>query len=205
VTLRGASRTPRWPTQGCQLSTWDRRGGGGPGRPCHQGQTEKGLDGSHGGTAWTQQNPEPSSLNFLMKNPAEKTQRTQKTRSFLGLSWRGSARLSRDTHNWRPPRGRGLLLIEHLLPAWVSQMGRVVKHPPANAGDIRDVEGEERRGRSPWKGNGNPFQYPVLEGCRALSCSWERSLVQADTGLKEEGQLAPPASPWPVGPASVSC
>ena len=45
----------------------------------------------------------------------------------------------------------------------------------------------------------------ILEGCRALSCSWERNLDQADTGLKEEGQLAPPASPWPVGPASVSC
>ena len=44
---------------------------------------------------------------------------------------------------------------------WASQVALVVKNPPANAGDIRDVgsPGLERF----LKGQGNPLQYSCLE------------------------------------------
>ena len=39
----------------------------------------------------------------------------------------------------------------------------MVKKPPANAGDIRDVDSTPGSGRSPGEGNGNPPQYSCLE------------------------------------------
>ena len=39
----------------------------------------------------------------------------------------------------------------------------VVKDPPANAGDVRDMDSIPRLGRSPRGGNGNPLQYFWLE------------------------------------------
>ena len=39
----------------------------------------------------------------------------------------------------------------------------VVKNPPANAGDARDVGLMPGSGRSPGVENGNPFQYSCLE------------------------------------------
>ena len=39
----------------------------------------------------------------------------------------------------------------------------MVKHPPVNAGDIRDVGLISGSGRSPGGGNGNPLQYFGLE------------------------------------------
>ena len=42
-------------------------------------------------------------------------------------------------------------------------MALVVKNPPANAGDLRDVELISGSGRSPEEGNGNPLQYSCLE------------------------------------------
>ena len=44
-----------------------------------------------------------------------------------------------------------------------SQMVLLVKNPPANAGDARDVGSIPGSGRSPGAGNGNPFQYSCLE------------------------------------------
>ena len=38
----------------------------------------------------------------------------------------------------------------------------VVKNPPANAGDTRDVGSIPGLERSPGEGNGNPFQYSCL-------------------------------------------
>ena len=38
--------------------------------------------------------------------------------------------------------------------------GSVVRHPPANAGDVDSIPG---LGRFPGEGNGNPLQYPCLE------------------------------------------
>jgi len=39
----------------------------------------------------------------------------------------------------------------------------LVKNPPANAGDIRDVGSILGLGRSPGGGHGNPFQFFCLE------------------------------------------
>ena len=39
----------------------------------------------------------------------------------------------------------------------------VVKNPPANAGDKKDVGSVPELGRSPGERNGNPFQYSCLE------------------------------------------
>ena len=39
----------------------------------------------------------------------------------------------------------------------------MMKNPPANAGDLRDVGSTPGLGRSPGGGSGNPFQYSCLE------------------------------------------
>ena len=46
---------------------------------------------------------------------------------------------------------------------WASQVALVVKNPPANAGDGRDVSSIPGSGRSPGEGCGNPPQYSCLE------------------------------------------
>ena len=44
-----------------------------------------------------------------------------------------------------------------------SQVALVVKNPPANAGDIRDVGSIPGSGRPPGGGHGSPLQYSYLE------------------------------------------
>ena len=46
----------------------------------------------------------------------------------------------------------------------------VVKNPPANAGDKRDMSLIPGPGRSPGVGNGNPFLYSYLEN--SMDRSW---------------------------------
>ena len=46
---------------------------------------------------------------------------------------------------------------------WASQVSLVVKNPPANAGDVRDVRSIPGSGRLPRGGHGNPLQYSYLE------------------------------------------
>ena len=54
----------------------------------------------------------------------------------------------------------------------------MVKNPPANAGDIRDVGLIPGSGRSPGGGNDNPLQYSCLENpmdkgpWKAISSPW---------------------------------
>ena len=45
----------------------------------------------------------------------------------------------------------------------LSQVTLVVKNPPANARDIRDVSSIPGLGRSPGEGHGNSLQYSCLE------------------------------------------
>ena len=55
------------------------------------------------------------------------------------------------------------ITIKDLLIAWACQVALVVKNPPANAGDIRDmglILGSER---SPGGEHSNPLQYSCLE------------------------------------------
>ena len=47
--------------------------------------------------------------------------------------------------------------------SWASQVALVVKNPPANAGDIRDLGSIPGSGRSPGGGHGNPHLYSCLE------------------------------------------
>ena len=44
-----------------------------------------------------------------------------------------------------------------------SQVALVVKNPPANAGDIRDMGSIPGSGKTPGGGHGNPLQYSCLE------------------------------------------
>ena len=46
---------------------------------------------------------------------------------------------------------------------WASQVALVVKTPPANAGNVRDVGSVPGLGRSSGAGHGNPLQYSCLE------------------------------------------
>jgi len=75
-----------------------------------------------------------------------------------------------------------------------SQVALVVKNPPANAGDLRDVGSIPGSGRAPEGGHGNPLQYSCLEnpmdrGARQATVhgvaeSWTRlkGLSTAQTG-----------------------
>ena len=49
-----------------------------------------------------------------------------------------------------------------------SQVVLVVKNPPANAGDLRDINSIPGSGRSPEGGHGNPLQYSCLENPHGL-------------------------------------
>ena len=51
-------------------------------------------------------------------------------------------------------------------------MARVVKNPPANAGDIRDIGLIPGLGRFPGEGNGNPLQYSCLENPMDRGAWW---------------------------------
>ena len=42
---------------------------------------------------------------------------------------------------------------------WAFQVALVIKNPPANAGDIRDMGSIPGWGRSPGEGRANPVQY----------------------------------------------
>ena len=48
----------------------------------------------------------------------------------------------------------------------------VVKNPPANAGDVRDMGSIPGSGRSPGGGHGNPLQYSCLENPMARAAWW---------------------------------
>ena len=45
----------------------------------------------------------------------------------------------------------------------VSQVALVVKNPPVNAGDLKEVGWIAGSGKSPGRGHGNPLQYSCLE------------------------------------------
>ena len=48
----------------------------------------------------------------------------------------------------------------------------VVKNPPANARDVRDVGSIPGSGRSPGGGHGNPLQYSCLENPTDRGAWW---------------------------------
>ena len=58
----------------------------------------------------------------------------------------------------------------------------MVKNPPANAGDIRDMGSIPGLGRSPGEGHGNPLQYSCLENAmdRGAWCATVYSIAESD-------------------------
>ena len=66
-------------------------------------------------------------------------------------------------------------------------MTLVVKNPPANTGDVRDVGSNPELGRSPGEGNGSPLQYSCLEKSIDRGAWW--ATVHGVTGLDTTEQL----------------
>ena len=79
-----------------------------------------------------------------------------------------------------------------------SKVMLVVKNPPANAGDTRDVSSIRGSGRSPGEGHGNPLQYSIeripwteepvgLQSIVQLENNWTR-LNQLSTHTHTQGK-----------------
>ena len=70
---------------------------------------------------------------------------------------------------------------------WASQMAPVIKNPPANAGDIRDMRSIPGLGRSPGEGHGSPLQYSCLENPEDRGAWWAtvHGLAKSQTRLKQ--------------------
>ena len=70
--------------------------------------------------------------------------------------------------------------------AGASQVALVVKNPPANAGDLRDVGLIPRSGRSPGEGHGNSVQYSCLENPMDRGAWWATvyGVAKSQTRLK---------------------
>ena len=63
----------------------------------------------------------------------------------------------------------------------------MVKNPPANAGDVRDLGSITGSGRSPGGGRGNPLQYSCLENPMDRE-AWQATIhriAQSWTQLKQ--------------------
>ena len=87
-----------------------------------------------------------------------------------------------------------------------SQVVLVVKNPPDNAGDIRDMGSIPGSGRSPGEGNGNPFQYYCLEnsmdgGALLAMVHWvTKSRTQpSNWARKEEKEIRKQTKRWSQG------
>ena len=67
----------------------------------------------------------------------------------------------------------------------------MVKNPPANAGDMRDLGSFPGSGRSPGSGHGNPLQYSCLENPMDRGASWAtvNRIKKSWTWLKQLSSL----------------
>ena len=78
-----------------------------------------------------------------------------------------------------------------------SQVALVVKNPPANAGDKRDVGLIPELGRSPGGGHGNPLQYSCLGNPRDREAwqptvhgvAWSQTCLKRLSTHCDEGQV----------------
>ena len=69
-------------------------------------------------------------------------------------------------------------------------MAVVVKNPPANAGDVREVGWIHGLGRSSGEGNGNPLQYSCLENPMDRAAWW--ATVHGAAGVGHNLVTKPP-------------
>ena len=77
---------------------------------------------------------------------------------------------------------QGLLHGRQILYQLSYQGSPVVKNPPSNAGDLRDVGLVPGSGRSPGEGNGNPLHYSCLENPIDRG-AWQTVGLQSQTWL----------------------
>ena len=68
---------------------------------------------------------------------------------------------------------------------WASWVVLVVKNPPANAGDLRDVGCITGSGRSPGGGHGNPLQSCCLENPLDTGAWWATVHGVTESGTTE--------------------
>ena len=78
----------------------------------------------------------------------------------------------------------------------------VVKNPPANGGDIRDVGSIPRLGRSPGGGHGNPLRYSCLENPMSREAWWATVHGVAKSRLHKVGLCFLIPGPQPSNPHS---
>ena len=83
-------------------------------------------------------------------------------------------------------------ILYHLLMLGASQGERVVKSPPANAGDLRDSGLTPGLGRSPGGGHGNPLQYSCMENPKDRGAWW--ATVHGVTKSQSRSDLAAAAA-----------
>ena len=78
-----------------------------------------------------------------------------------------------------------------------SQVALLVKNPPANAGDIRDVGSIPGSGRSPGGGPGNSLQYSGLENPMDRGAWWitVHGVTKSQTQLNNIIARIPKANP----------
>ena len=81
----------------------------------------------------------------------------------------------------------GLLYLD----VQASQVVLVVKNPPANAGDVRDVGSIPGSGRSPGEGNGNLLQYSCLENTMDRG-AWQATVHGVTKSWTQLKQLSTP-------------
>ena len=61
----------------------------------------------------------------------------------------------------------------------------MVKNPPVNAGDVKDVSSIPGSGRSPGEGHGNPLQYSSLENPMDRGAWWAIVHTVAESNMTE--------------------
>ena len=74
----------------------------------------------------------------------------------------------------------------------------VVKNPPANAGDTRDMGSIPGLERSLGRGNGNPLQYSCLENPMDRGAWWAIVHGMAKRLERTEGLARAPPAPHPL-------
>ena len=97
-------------------------------------------------------------------HPGVQSLNSQSPRSSPTQNSAPSWRQSQHHHHGRASHGsRAGSGIRSTHTRRASQVARVVKNSPANAGDVRDASSIPALGRSPGGGHGNPLQYSCLE------------------------------------------
>ena len=88
------------------------------------------------------------------------------------MALRLSTRLGQESFRLGEWRGRNWCLLRGNRSSQGSPGDAVVKNPPANVRDAKDVGSILGSGRSPGGGNGNPLQYSYLENPMDRGAWW---------------------------------